>query len=283
MPVTSAKTDSLSKLPDNLVDSILERLPIQDVVRTSILSRNWRYKWTTMWSLVLDKRFSNKLAKNDAFGYNGFIRVTNQLFHFLKGPIVKVHLHIPKIVLDSFQEVDQWILSLSRDGVRELFFKNSNKNYQLPSYLFECSELRRLELNNCIFKPPLEFRGFLSLSDLRLENITFGENLSGTIIKLPQLKKLSLVRCRNVYNFNIVAIKLQFLMVMRCFDAMFLRLLRSRGLTRVYLLSFKPITLVQRVNLATILSKMPYLVSLSMDGCFLKKIFPSGFQAQLID
>ncbi|XP_071704819.1 F-box/FBD/LRR-repeat protein At1g13570-like [Rutidosis leptorrhynchoides] len=195
MFVTSAETNNLSKLPDNLVDSILERLPIQDAVRTSILSRNWRYTWTTMRLLVLDEHFSNKLAKNGTFGYSGFIRVINQLFYFLKAPILKVHLFIPKMLLDIFQEVNQWILRLSRDCVRKLVLINSNQSYQLPSYLFYCSELRYLKLKNCIFKPPLEFQGFVYLEVLWLQNIAFGANLSETfnVCSFLELLEVSLL------------------------------------------------------------------------------------------
>ncbi|XVE91728.1 hypothetical protein REPUB_Repub01dG0036000 [Reevesia pubescens] len=44
----------ISDLPEDIIKCILARLPIQDVVRTSILSRHWRYKWTTIPVLVFD-------------------------------------------------------------------------------------------------------------------------------------------------------------------------------------------------------------------------------------
>ncbi|KAI3826795.1 hypothetical protein L1987_00851 [Smallanthus sonchifolius] len=66
-----------------------------------------------------------------------------------------------------------------------------------------------LRLYNCIFKPPLEFQGFLNLEDIHLNSVYFGDNLGGNIINLPCLKKLILDKCNNVNNFNIKAEKLQ--------------------------------------------------------------------------
>ncbi|MFS7949310.1 putative F-box domain, leucine-rich repeat domain superfamily, F-box-like domain superfamily [Helianthus anomalus] len=50
-------------MPDNVVTNILDRLPLQDAVRTSILSRNWRFKWTTISQIVFDKNFFEYLLK----------------------------------------------------------------------------------------------------------------------------------------------------------------------------------------------------------------------------
>ncbi|XP_071721138.1 F-box/FBD/LRR-repeat protein At1g13570-like [Rutidosis leptorrhynchoides] len=268
--ITSTELDRISYLPENLIDSILEKLPIQDAVRTNVLSKKWEYKWTTMSSLVFDKYFSEKFAKNGVFGRNGFIRITNQVFNFFKGPILKLHLHIPNMALDSFQEVDQWILSLSRDGViRELVLTNSNQRYQLPRYFFHCLELRMLELENCTFKPPHDFQGFLYLKDLVLKDIEFGANLHGTIINLPQLNVLKLCACTNVYNFKINSTNLVMLVVRNCPDATLLQLLHCKCLSAVGIVFQKPIQGVERINLASLLSNMPCLWGFVIDGYFL--------------
>ncbi|KAL4561337.1 hypothetical protein LXL04_033501 [Taraxacum kok-saghyz] len=167
-----AEEDRISNLQEHLLDSILERVPIEDAARTSILSRKWRHTWRNMRALVFDKHFSNKFAKNGAFRRN-----------------------IPP---DSFQEVDQWMYFLSRNGVTEIILTNSNQLYKLPCYMFCCRELRKLKLKHCLFKPPLEFKAFLNLEDLELTNIDFGDNLCGSQISLPQLKTLSLSSVRKL-------------------------------------------------------------------------------------
>ncbi|XP_071718657.1 F-box/FBD/LRR-repeat protein At1g13570-like [Rutidosis leptorrhynchoides] len=231
--VTCTEMDRIINLAENLIDSILEKLPVVDAVRTHVLSKKWRYRWTSIRSLVLDKHFSEKFAKNGSFGHNGFIRITNYIFNYLKGPRLKLHLHIPNMFLDK---------------------------------------LRILELDNCIIKPPLEFQGFLYLEKLRLRNIEFGANLHGTIINLPQLKMLQLFECTNVYNFKIKSTKLFQLLIRSCPDATLLHLLHSKCLSEFGIFIKKPIQGVERVNLASLLSNMPCVGYFVIDGYFLQDL-----------
>ncbi|XP_071718624.1 F-box/FBD/LRR-repeat protein At1g13570-like [Rutidosis leptorrhynchoides] len=275
----NTEVDKISCLPENLIDLIFEKLPVEDAVRTHVLSKSWRYKWTKMSSVVLDKHFTEKFAKNEAFGHYGFFTISNQIFNFIKGPILKLHLHIPNMALDSFQEVDQWILSLSKAGViRELVLTVLNQRYQLPCYFCCCLELRMLELENCIIKPPLDFQGFLYLKNLCLRNIEFGTNLHGAIMNLPQLKMLKLVACTNVYNFKIKSTKLFWLVVLNCPDATLHQLVHSKCLGALCIAIGKPIQGVERVNLASLLSNMPCLGDLIIDGYFLH-----GLQNEQLD
>nr|KAJ0226127.1 hypothetical protein LSAT_V11C100007170 [Lactuca sativa] len=222
--------DRISKLPEHLIESILERVPFKYAVRTSGISKQWRYRWTTMKAMVFDEDFY-KFAKNGAFGHNGFIRIINQILIIHEGSIRKFQLYLPIMSLDSFQEVDRWMILLSRKGVQEFMFLNANQCYELPSHMFSCLELTKLTLENCFFfKPPLGFEGFPNLETLILCKIDFG---CGTQIKLPQLKKLLLVKCTNVYNFNIKATKVHFLHVYDCPDAKFLTLFKNPCLTQV--------------------------------------------------
>ncbi|XP_071718627.1 F-box protein At1g80960-like [Rutidosis leptorrhynchoides] len=151
----NTEVDKISCLPENLIDLIFEKLPVQDAVRTHVLSKSWRYKWTKMSSVVLDKHFSEKFAKNEAFGHYGFFTISNQIFNFIKGPILKLHLHIPNMALDSFQEVDQWILSLSKAGViRELVLTVLNQRYQLPSIGKPIQGVERVNLASLLSNMP---------------------------------------------------------------------------------------------------------------------------------
>ncbi|KAJ9558741.1 hypothetical protein OSB04_013355 [Centaurea solstitialis] len=268
-----AEEDRLNNLAEHLIDSILERLPFQDAVRTSILSKKWRYRWTRMKVLVLDKQFSEKIAKNGAFGRNGFIQIINQVLILHKGPISKFSLHIPKMYLYSFEEIDQWMLFLSKNNVRELILTNTNGCYTLPSYVFSCLELRRLELENCIFKPPLEFKGFSSVETLFLKDIDFGTNSWETPFSLPHLKRMCLLKCTNVYNFNIKARKLKTLFLISSPHANVLRFSDSPCLTIVALCfrkHIKDLVRVERMNLAMLLGNLPKIERFYIDGHFLK-------------
>nr|GEY62027.1 hypothetical protein [Tanacetum cinerariifolium] len=153
-----------------------------------------------MTSLVFDEQFSIKFAENGTFGLNGFIRIINQVLFFHKGPILKFYLDIPAVMfLDSFREVDQWMLFLSRNGVQELhLMNNTNQPYQLPCYVFSCPESRAPNLDKCIFKPPLNVLIDKAIQDiLQAERIDLTRILShlpettmfnGYFLKEPQLK-----------------------------------------------------------------------------------------------
>ncbi|XP_076959805.1 F-box/FBD/LRR-repeat protein At1g13570-like [Bidens hawaiensis] len=225
--------------------------------------------------LVIDYEFSRKFINYASYRHNGFIRTTNHIMINHKGPILKCVLHLPKnIDFDSFQEVDQWMVFLSRKNVKILNIKNSNhKIYRVPSSVFSCQGLRQLALRNCIFKAPVEFQGFPNLEHVFLMKVDFRGNLGGTVINLPQLKRLKLNSCVNVNNFNIKSENLRTLRVIRCPDAMLLRLLHSERLNEVRVClqeSIKNILGVERFSLAMMLSKLPKIRYFSVDGYFLK-------------
>ncbi|KAJ0792915.1 putative F-box domain, leucine-rich repeat domain superfamily, F-box-like domain superfamily [Helianthus annuus] len=266
--------DIISNLPEDLINPILERLPVKDAVRTSVLSKKWRYRWTTMKSLAFDNHFSQQFLNIGAFSCDGFVRVISQIMIKHQGPILKFVLHIPKeIVLDSFQEVDLWMLILSRNNVTELHIVNFNQFYQIPTSVFSCRELRVLGLYRCILKPPLEFQGFPNLEIISLLCVNFGASLGGTVINLPQLKRFKLFSCVNVNNFNIKAEKLQYLRVTSCPDAnaMVLQLLHSEHLNAVYICLSKSVKDFMQVK----------RFSFTIDGYFLKILAVEKFPNSL--
>ncbi|KAI7742643.1 hypothetical protein M8C21_025531, partial [Ambrosia artemisiifolia] len=196
--------DIISNLSDDLINPILVRLPIEEAVRTSVLSKKWS---------------------------------------------------IPKeIHLDSFQEVDQWMFILSRKSVKELAIINFNRIYPVPSSVFSCLELRVLQLHNCAFKPPLEFQGFPNLQHFGLQHFSLGDNLGQAMFNVPQLKKLVLIGCGDVNNFNI--------------NAMLLRPLED-------------FLQVERFNLAMMSRNLPNIVYFTIDGYFLKFLSAEKFPKRL--
>ncbi|XP_047259843.1 uncharacterized protein LOC124892658 [Capsicum annuum] len=64
----SLTPDVISDLPDNVIDVILLRLPCKDAVRTSILSKKWRYHWCRLTELTLDS--SLRKTKKDFLNCN---------------------------------------------------------------------------------------------------------------------------------------------------------------------------------------------------------------------
>ncbi|XP_071739449.1 putative F-box/FBD/LRR-repeat protein At4g13965 [Rutidosis leptorrhynchoides] len=86
----SASEDIISRMPDNVITHILDRLPIQYAVRTCILSRNWRFKWTLLSNVVFDKKFFEYSLGIVAVDWLGNIAITSSLvFHLV--------CHFPKL------------------------------------------------------------------------------------------------------------------------------------------------------------------------------------------
>lgn len=57
--------DIISFLPDNIIDMILARLPLEEAMSTSLLSRYWRYKRRSMSEIIIDDNqyTSNNMEK----------------------------------------------------------------------------------------------------------------------------------------------------------------------------------------------------------------------------
>ncbi|XP_052622357.1 F-box/FBD/LRR-repeat protein At1g13570-like [Lactuca sativa] len=270
--VTRVGEDRISNLPEHLIDSILERVPFEDAVKTSIISKKSRYKWTSMKVLTFDNHFNAKIAKNGAIDYNEYISTINQVLNLHKGPISKFVIHIPPMLLDSFEEIDEWMMLLSRNNVTKLVLYNSNRRYELPSHVYSCLGLTELILENCNFNPPLQFEGFLNLEELFLEHIDFGENLSGNQINLPQLKNLSFRECMNVHNFNIKATKMKSLILVTCPDANLLQLLENPSIVvfGVSFRTFEDFDRFEMINSISFLSSLTRIEDFLIEGNFLK-------------
>ncbi|XP_076927945.1 F-box/FBD/LRR-repeat protein At1g13570-like [Bidens hawaiensis] len=192
--------DFISRMPDNVLTNILDRLPIQDAVRTSILSSNWRFNWTMLSQLVFDDNFFTYLSKTKA--KNNYKGIISRILLHVKGVIAKFVLAIdnhdyPK--LDD-EDVNNWILFLSIKGIKDLTIVNSedivnleDTELELSTHLFSCLELKHLKLHNCCFDPLPTFQGFPNLLSLDL-SVKFGENteLGKFFTRCPLLESLTL-------------------------------------------------------------------------------------------
>lgn len=202
--------DRISNMPTNLIDCILERLPVDDVVRTSILSKTWRYIWASHPNLLLDNQFSSKLTakSDDQSRVIKFVTTIYRIFLARKSPVRKFHLYVPSDVEVSQEDIDSWIKYLTADrGVRELNINVACKKqhvivHKTPACLFDCSELCNLTLTNFTLDPPTSLGntkgGFRNLNTLSLTNVTIT-----ALMYIPSsIKKLVLRKCVGVEHLQ---------------------------------------------------------------------------------
>ncbi|CAH2037914.1 unnamed protein product [Thlaspi arvense] len=183
-------TDIISDLPQSIIENILTRLSIRDAIRTSVLSSKWRYKWSTLTDLVFDEKCVAP-ASDRGVVENSLVRFITGVLLLHQGPIHKFQLSTS--FLQCRPDIDQWLLFLSRNGIKELVLELGEGEFRVPSCLFRCSKLTRLELCHCEFDPPQYFKGFSSLKSLNLHQILVAPEVIESLISgCPLLEYLSL-------------------------------------------------------------------------------------------
>ncbi|KAK1374529.1 hypothetical protein POM88_030722 [Heracleum sosnowskyi] len=180
--------DRISNLPTDLIYLILERLPVHDVARTSVLSKIWASIWGMHPRLKFDDTFfsqlvSRKVSKKDnQTQLSEVSRTISSILLAHSGPILKFILYIPRDLSSLHQCLDMtlWIKYISNNGVRKLkiIYESPSVLYKMPCYLFSCLELTNLKLTNCILQPPLNFGGFCNLISVKLEYVIITADLS---------------------------------------------------------------------------------------------------------
>ncbi|XP_050221212.1 F-box/FBD/LRR-repeat protein At1g13570-like [Mercurialis annua] len=183
--------DFITDLPSSITESILTRLPIRDAVRTSLLSTKWRYRWNTLSHLVFDDKCAAMYSDKCVIEVRLLKFITSALF-LHQGPIHKFQLSTS--YLQCCPDIDQWLLFLSRRGIKELVLElGEGEWFRVPSCLFNCGKLTRLELTRCEFDPPPSFKGFLCLKSLNLYQVLVApEAIESLIAGCPLLESLSL-------------------------------------------------------------------------------------------
>ncbi|KAH0711359.1 hypothetical protein KY289_007318 [Solanum tuberosum] len=274
--------DRISGLPRNVIDRILELIPVEDAARTSILSRNWRYIWATFPNLVLDDRFLHNFIGKLQFN---FTEAVDCILLLHMGNIVKFVLDTRGVFTanSSYAIIDRWILYVTRNGVKMLTLHISNDDtYTLPSSIFICSTLTYLKLSNCVFRPPNPFLGFQNLITLRLEGSTFVPATSFCVIKAPLLARLDLILCRGTQYLNIVSPGLKFLYIQDSHSYLVLDCFMNCKNIRLLKLEFNRVvddpTNDKISTLEKLLVSSPALEVLRLDSFFVERarIVPNG-------
>ncbi|PWA66203.1 F-box domain, Leucine-rich repeat domain, L domain-like protein [Artemisia annua] len=170
--------DYISNMPENVISNILNRLPLTEAVTTSILAKNWRFKWTLLTDVILDEDFFYFLKSK----FEG-MHVTRLLLQ-LKGPIRRFVFSVepkPLFAKDNFnyEEIHAWLLLLGQQGIEELLIHNwYSEPVTLPTQMYTRLELKHLKLHWCTLPSLVSFEGFPNLLTLELLSVKF---LTGTI------------------------------------------------------------------------------------------------------
>ncbi|GJS63439.1 F-box/FBD/LRR-repeat protein-like protein [Tanacetum coccineum] len=126
--------DRISNLPLSLLETILCLLPYHEVVRTSTLSKEWRYHWTDVTKIVVieDTRTLNRIK---------LLSGVSQALLMHKGPIHEVTLSVAKDDHWGFDTAIRRIIShlSSKKAVKKLTVDFGSRGYHnsLPISLLD--------------------------------------------------------------------------------------------------------------------------------------------------
>ncbi|KAL6561708.1 hypothetical protein OROMI_017309 [Orobanche minor] len=257
--------DRISELPGDLIASILDRVPIEFAVRTSLLSRRWRSCWQEMKILDFDQQFVKRFSSQKVLSV-----ITGMLLQH-QAPISKFVLYRSAGWSDKVfrQRIRHWASLLSKNGVTRIVIKNSFQAFTTPRHIFSCRTLIELDLENCVFMPPTDLEQvFPVLEFLHLGIVDFAVE---TEICLPQLKELSMSFGTNLSNCKIKAPKLNRLILLCDVDTWLVRLLEnSPCITHFNLMVESDAKQVEGTLLPMILSQLPVIEEFQVSSSFFK-------------
>nr|XP_043626614.1 F-box/FBD/LRR-repeat protein At1g13570-like isoform X2 [Erigeron canadensis] len=158
---------------------------VHDKMGTSMLSKNWRFKWTTMLSqLVFDEDFFENLAES----YHGRI-IISRILLLHKHAITKFSINIEDE--DYFEDIGNWVMFLSQKGIEEFALRNASAEVLiLPTHLFSCQKLKHLRLEDCCFPLVSGSYGFPNLLSLKLFLVRDAGDKCGEFLKQSPLLEI---------------------------------------------------------------------------------------------
>ncbi|KAG2313583.1 hypothetical protein Bca52824_025140 [Brassica carinata] len=196
--------DRISKLPKDVLLKVLSKLSMEEVLRTSVLSKRWVDVWKETSHLYLDMR---KIAKAQVL----LPEVSHQAARSVT-KIIKDHRgYLERCIIyhDALQCEDgvfeSWIQSLVNvKHIKHLKLENlfdndgrpitrSNVTLDLPPKLFSHPDLISLFLDKYNLEAPHAFNSCWSLKDLRLIDVSAEtEVFNAVLVSCPSLEVLAL-------------------------------------------------------------------------------------------
>ncbi|XP_057771483.1 F-box/LRR-repeat protein At3g26922-like isoform X4 [Salvia miltiorrhiza] len=190
--------DRLSELPDSVIFHIFWLLPMNEVVRTTILSKRWLNLWTTTPFLNFDESKSDsQFSTTDKFRH--FVHQALLCWDGVKVLKLKVVANYD----ESGGDVDLWVRFAKKYEVEELYLHSlmtdlswTEEDHQVPwvpLYLYSCSSLKMLSIENCYFriKGNVQWNQLKSLRIINCFGVT--EDVINQILRgSPQLEVLTM-------------------------------------------------------------------------------------------
>ncbi|KAF5175549.1 F-box protein, partial [Thalictrum thalictroides] len=212
--------DRISNLQDEILLHIFSFLSMNDVVRSSVLSRRWEHLWTNVQTLCFYGPTSfdrNALEKFVSFvNRTLFLLVSNNIHSFkLEGCVFNSKYkseEAAKRTEEFCLLVDKWIQLLVQKKVRCLqlrFSFSGGYRYKVPCDLLINNTINDLYLGRCSIDAvrPIQWK---CLKKLKLKRVELNDDLMQNILNgSPLLKDLHLALCHSINSLSITSSKLK--------------------------------------------------------------------------
>ncbi|KAM3368591.1 hypothetical protein ACQJBY_016848 [Aegilops geniculata] len=202
-------SSQLSDLPMDILCHIISLLPLKEAVRTSILSKHWRYVWCSRTNL----EFSFRSVMRRSYKVGPFVLHPIQEVIKRIDAVLKQHsgVGVEKMEVDfSLNEehashIDRWLNFAITAKTKQLILNFTSVHptmepYKFPLQLFDATKssiFQSLTLGSVSLNKPANFKAFLNLKKLMLMyvNIT-DEELQLLLSNCNVLEFLGVARCR---------------------------------------------------------------------------------------
>ncbi|XP_039168053.1 F-box protein At5g03100-like isoform X1 [Eucalyptus grandis] len=204
LPPPLSPRDLISALPDAVIHRIFSFLPLQDVVKTSVLSKRWRPTWTTATDLVFDEEIVARRGSTLDFSS----LVDSVLIQCISPTVKRFHVIRFKYEKAHRPKFDLWLRFAEGRRVEDLSLllvptTEPPTLYILPRFLYCWSWLVRLKVWTCCFSLGRTIRWpclkILVIAISRLSD----DILEGIFRGCPVLESLKLWGCWGVKNIMI--------------------------------------------------------------------------------
>ncbi|XP_058780788.1 F-box/FBD/LRR-repeat protein At1g13570-like [Vicia villosa] len=222
------QSDRISDLPANVIDGILGNLKIRDQVRTSILSRKWRYMWTSAPELCFDNKFFERYTYLEGSDHASVVsKIITDVLMLRNGPIHKFTLSISYDFHYDFksnfeitlENLNMWIPFLSRDIKYLDLVDRWESVHEMPYIVFSCKELTYFKFGGFHLLIPPHFCGFKRLLELHLYLARFNSDaLESLVSGCPFLEKLCIELCEGFQYLHISSHTLKVLFIDLLYD-----------------------------------------------------------------
>ncbi|KAL9177929.1 hypothetical protein ABFS82_01G092500 [Erythranthe guttata] len=217
--------DRISDLPKDILHRILYFLSQEDAVRTSVLSKSWRYVWCARPNLD----FSDINFKGNRQGFLSTVDNTLQQYYDQGLSLEKFHLYASLLGKDysdheSVLLLEKWVPLLTGMGVKafslSIISDRTPGITDLSSVVFKADSLEYLHLNRCNLGQNIpENIPFVGLQVLRLQNVLMEEEIFEKIVSsCPLLTTMWFRECKGLKNIKLEKKLLKYLKKFSCIN-----------------------------------------------------------------